>query len=393
MTILVTGGSGFIGTNFVKNHIKTFEERVVNIDKLTYASNSFNRDRLDKWFYVEEKLDIADDAVEKILEYYRPSSIINFAAESHVDNSIINKIPFIDTNIVGTTKLLEKTLAYFKKHKDHLKNLNFRFIHISTDEVYGSLSLLDVPSTEKSTYYPRSPYSASKAASDHLVNAFHHTYGLPTVVINCSNNYGPHQHAEKFIPTAIDEVLYKNLGPMHGIHRFPDSSKKGIPIYGTGKNIRDWLFVEDHIEALEKVLLLAPSGSKYNIGGNVQISNLELAKMILNLMGEDEGFIRYVKDRPGHDFRYDINCSKFMNEFGWKPKTSLEDGLRKTITWYKNEYTRNHSSSRQINSIISSYSSDIEAVTTNLRQAPRILPSDDVDVGRDKGRFDNSKSE
>jgi dTDP-glucose 4,6-dehydratase len=307
MTILVTGGCGFIGTNFIKRFQELNSERVVNIDYLTYAANPNNHK--ESKLYKLYPLDINAEFVKHVIDTERPKLIVHFAAESHVDNSIKNSSPFIKSNILGTYNLLE----YVRSHI----TWDYKLIHVSTDEVYGSLSSTDPAFTETTAYDPRSPYSASKAASDHLVNAYYHTHGLKVITTNCSNNYGPYQFPEKFIPVVISKAL-KN-----------DS----IPVYGNGLNIRDWLHVEDHCDGILTVIEKGTIGEKYNIGGNCEMANIDLAKMILKIMSKPESLIKYVEDRKGHDFRYAINSSK-LQSLGWKPKYSINTGLEKTIQWY-----------------------------------------------------------
>ena len=313
MTILVTGGCGFIGTNFIHRYMDLFpDERVVNVDKLTYAGNPLNHIKLrENPNYSLYAADIGDYiTIQNILMAYRPNLIINFAAESHVDNSINDATPFLNTNVLGTYNLLECC----RKNIDWI----YRFLHVSTDEVYGSLGENDAAFNEKTAYDPRSPYSASKAASDHIVSAYYHTHGIPTIISNCSNNYGPYQHAEKFIPVVIKSAM----------------TDKPIPVYGNGMNIRDWIYVTDHCDALIKVLYRGRLGEKYNIGGKTEVDNLTLTKMILNIMGKPESLISFVEDRKGHDFRYAIDNEKIQSELGWSPKVNLHKGLKDTIEWY-----------------------------------------------------------
>jgi len=304
MTVLVTGGAGFIASNFLHHLITYTTEEIICIDKLTYAADWHNIPDPVKFYTV----DIADKYnCDSIFKEYNPSTIFHFAAESHVDNSIQDCSPFIHTNINGTVNLLDLSLKYDIQ----------KFIHISTDEVYGSIN--DGYFTENSNYSPRNPYSASKAASDHFVMAYHNTYGLPTVITNCSNNYGPRQYVEKMIPKAITNLL----------------SGKKIPIYGDGKQIRDWLYVEDHCEALIEVWLNGRFGQKYNIGGECEFKNIDLVRMILDRMNMKEDMIEYVKDRPGHDRRYSTDITKIRHELKWSPRFTLEQGLEKTIEWYE----------------------------------------------------------
>lgn len=317
--ILVTGGAGFIGGNYLHYLYKeNVHRKVVVIDKLTYASNlEYIQPLIDKKFVIFHEEDIGNRAgIKELFNHYRPNHIVNFAAESHVDNSIENFKPFVDTNISGTINLLECSR--------NLKYLN-KFIHISTDEVYGSLQLDSKDKfTEQTQYEPNSPYSASKAASDHFVNAWRVTYGVPTIITNCSNNYGPSQHREKFIPKVIAHAL----------------EDIAIPVYGTGDNVRDWLYVEDHCHAINLVLKNGKVGHKYNIGGGVELSNLELVKKILKMMGKPETLIKFVDDRLGHDKRYAIDYAKIEKELKYEPLFSLEEGLQKTIEWIKNGNTK-----------------------------------------------------
>jgi dTDP-glucose 4,6-dehydratase len=328
MTILVTGGCGFIGSNFIRYFINKYETRVVNLDKVTYAGNPKNLSDLEfSNNYIFNRGDIADgNLIRALILNHKFDAIINFAAESHVDNSIKDSTPFIDTNVVGTIKLLEAV----KINRKFLP-ANFKFIHISTDEVYGSLEADYGSFTEETPYDPRSPYSASKASSDHFVMAYHHTHNIPAIITNCSNNYGPYQHKEKFIPTIITKAL----------------NNQNIPVYGNGMNIRDWLYVEDHCEAICRVLEDGKIGQKYNIGGNNEVSNIQLAKKILQLMDKPESLIEYVTDRLGHDFRYSIDNRKIVNELNWTPSMDFDLGLMKTIKYYTEvnlENIRNNSS-------------------------------------------------
>jgi len=304
MTILVTGGAGFIGSNFLHHLLTVTDEEIICIDKLTYAADRDNIPDTVKLYIT----DIADEHnCEYIFKKYKPSTIFHFAAESHVDNSIQNCTPFIHTNINGTVNLLNLSLKYEVQ----------KFIHISTDEVYGSID--DGYFTEKSNYNPRNPYSASKAASDHFVMTYHNTYGLPVVITNCSNNYGPRQYREKMIPKTISNLL----------------SGKKVPIYGDGKQVRDWLYVQDHCEALIEVWLKGRVGQKYNIGGECEFRNIDLVRMILDRMNMKEDMIEYVNDRPGHDRRYSTDIAKIRHELKWSPQFTLEEGLDKTIEWYE----------------------------------------------------------
>ncbi len=325
--ILVTGGSGFIGSNFILKARSQNWAQIINLDKLTYASNPQNLDALQTDSgYIFERGDIGNLAlVQSLLEKYQPTAIINFAAESHVDRSIRSPQDFIQTNILGTFQLLEAAKAYYEKLSAPQQQ-QFRFLHISTDEVYGSLSPTDPAFHEHTQYAPNSPYAASKAGSDHLVRAYFHTYGLPTLTTNCSNNYGARQFPEKLIPLIILNAL----------------AAKPLPIYGDGQNIRDWLYVDDHIDAIYLVLQRGQIGETYNIGGNNEITNLAVVEKICNILDKlapkpnfhYSALITFVKDRPGHDRRYAINCGKINRDLGWQPQESFDTGLLKTIQWY-----------------------------------------------------------
>jgi dTDP-glucose 4,6-dehydratase len=319
--LLVTGGAGFIGSNFVVSTIKETAESIVNLDKLTYAGNLKNLDTLrgDRRHTFLQG-DIADrELVRKLLRMHKPRAIVHFAAESHVDRSIEGPAEFVQTNVVGTWSLLEEARAY-------CQDPSFRFLHVSTDEVYGSLGPADPAFTEQTPYAPNSPYAASKAASDHLVRAYHHTYGLPTLTTNCSNNYGPHQFPEKLIPLMIRNAL----------------AGKPLPVYGDGGNVRDWLYVADHCAAVRLVLGKGRVGETYNIGGENEIVNIELVRTLCRLLdraqprkgGSYSDLITFVKDRAGHDRRYAMNIDKIRRELGWAPKESFESGLEKTVRWY-----------------------------------------------------------
>lgn len=326
--ILVTGGAGFIGSNFVLQWLEKESSPVVNLDKLTYAGNPANLAALasnSRYEFVQG--DICDRAlVRELLLTHRPRSIVHFAAESHVDRSIHGPDDFIRTNVNGTFSLLEEARSYWSELDEALKPL-FRFLHVSTDEVYGSLAPTDPAFTETTRYAPNSPYSASKASSDHLVRAYFHTYGLPVVTTNCSNNYGPFQFPEKLIPLVI----------LHA------SSGKPIPVYGDGQNVRDWLFVSDHCEAIRSVLSRGKIGETYNIGGRNEIKNLDVVNMICSALDDlrpndpvvpHKKLITFVNDRPGHDRRYAMDTSKIESELGWKPRETFESGIRKTVKWY-----------------------------------------------------------
>jgi dTDP-glucose 4,6-dehydratase len=326
-TILVTGGAGFIGSNLVHYLLEKDDVTVINLDKLTYAGNMESlQDVVNNERHLFVQGDIGDsELVKSLLIKYEPSAVMHLAAESHVDRSIDGPGEFIQTNVVGTFQLLEAVKSYWN-HLDKIIRGNFRFIHISTDEVYGSLGAEGL-FTEESRYQPNSPYSASKAASDHLVRAYYHTYGLPTIITNCSNNYGPRQFPEKLIPLMI-------LNALEG---------KQLPVYGTGQNVRDWLYVEDHCRALYTVLRGGRPGEVYNIGGNNEKTNLEVVNMICSKLDEirprtDKRSYReqivFVKDRPGHDLRYAIDATKIKKELGWIPFEDFESGLLKTIQWY-----------------------------------------------------------
>jgi dTDP-glucose 4,6-dehydratase len=327
-TWLVTGGCGFIGSNFIRLACGEKWARIVNLDKLTYAGNLQNLEDLDdNPDYCFVKGCIGDAVfVRTLLMERRPIAVINFAAESHVDRSIGGPAEFVRTNVHGTFKLLDEVYAYWKDLDEHRKS-SFRFLHVSTDEVYGSLGPDDAPFTEGTAYAPNSPYSASKAASDHFVRAYHHTYGLPVLTTNCSNNYGPYQFPEKLIPLMISNAL----------------EEKPLPIYGDGQNVRDWLYVEDHCRAIRTVLEKGRVGETYNIGGRCERTNIEIVKCLCAMLdkvrprtsgGSYESLITLVKDRPGHDRRYAIDDSKIASELGWKPQESFESGLQKTVKWY-----------------------------------------------------------
>ena len=330
---IVTGGSGFIGTNFIRFMLNNgFAERIINLDKFTYAGNPQNLLEYDNdKRYAFAQGDICDqELVQELFILHKPDVVVNFAAESHVDRSIDGPSDFIRTNISGTYTLLQKSLCYYQSlTKEDQKS--FRFHHVSTDEVFGSLNEDDF-FTEETPYDPSSPYSASKAASDHLVRAWHRTYGLPIIISNCSNNYGPFQFPEKLIPLMVLNCL----------------QEKPLPVYGTGDNIRDWLFVDDHCDAIHKIIEKGEIGETYNVGGNNEIKNINIVKTICNLLDNIrpsenlksyQELIIFVKDRPGHDFRYAIDSSKLQNKLGWSPKETFETGIRKTIEWYLENIT------------------------------------------------------
>lgn len=328
-TILVTGGCGFIGSNFIYHLVEKDKPiHIVNLDKLTYAGNTQNLNDIPDTVHTLVEGDICDpNLVESLFNTHRFDSVVHFAAESHVDRSIDGPAEFIQTNVVGTLNLLEKSRAYCNS----TDNKDFRFLHVSTDEVYGSLGD-NGKFLETTPYDPSSPYSASKAGSDHLVRAWHRTFGLPVLITNCSNNYGPHQFPEKLIPLMIINCL-------HG---------KPLPVYGKGENVRDWLFVRDHCEAILTVLRKGKVGETYNIGGNNEIKNIDVIQIVCAVLDEilprDNGLvyselIHYVTDRPGHDFRYAIDATKIEKELGWAPMESFETGVRKTIQWYLDNRT------------------------------------------------------
>jgi len=326
--ILVTGGAGFIGSNFVSQWINVTSARVVNLDKLTYAGNLNNlRAVEDNPRYRFEQGDIVDrDRVRELLRRDQPRAIIHFAAESHVDRSIHGPDDFVRTNVNGTFSLLEEARAYWSALQETDRS-SFRFLHVSTDEVYGSLGPGDPAFSETTPYAPNSPYSASKAASDHLVRAYHHTYGLPVLTTNCSNNYGPHQFPEKLIPLMI-------LNACEG---------KALPVYGDGNNVRDWLYVEDHCTAIRAVLARGRCGETYNIGGRSEKKNLDIIAAVCGLLDQTRPndpvvphnkLITFVKDRPGHDRRYAMDTRKIERELGWQPQETFESGIGKTVRWY-----------------------------------------------------------
>jgi len=329
-TILVTGGAGFIGSALIRHIIKNTYHSVVNIDKLSYSGNLQSLESIESnKNYIFERVDICDEKeLNRIFKKNKPDIVMHLAAESHVDRSIDGPGDFIKTNIVGTFTLLEQSKNYWQSLEGDKKN-NFRFLHVSTDEVYGDLEGTTDFFSEETSYDPSSPYSATKASSDHLVRAWHRTYGLPILITNCSNNYGPCQFPEKLIPHVI-------LNALEG---------KNLPIYGDGKQIRDWLYVDDHVLALMSVVLDGNVGETYNIGGSNEIQNIEVVKKICNIldklisnklngMASFSELITYVKDRPGHDVRYAINANKINRDLGWKPEESFESGILKTVQWY-----------------------------------------------------------
>jgi len=328
-TLLVTGGAGFIGANFILQAREAQWANIINLDKLTYASNLQTLAKLQNdsnYHFVQGNIGNSE-LVNYLLEQYQPDAILNFAAESHVDRSIHDPQAFIETNILGTFQLLEATRFYWQKLPPE-RQKQFRFLHVSTDEVYGSLELKDPPFREDTPYAPNSPYAASKAGSDHLVRAYYHTYGLPTLTTNCSNNYGPRQFPEKLIPLIV-------LNALDG---------KPLPIYGDGQNVRDWLYVADHCDALYLVLQQGRVGETYNIGGLNEQTNLVVIEKICAILDElvpkssfkHSSLITFVKDRLGHDRRYAIDCGKMNRELGWQPKESFDSGLLKTVQWYLN---------------------------------------------------------
>lgn len=326
--ILVTGGAGFIGANFVLDWLADARaDGVINVDKLTYAGNLKNLASLDgDARHIFSQTDICDRAaLDRLLATHRPRAVIHFAAESHVDRSIHGPGEFIQTNIVGSFTLLEAVRAYWQTLEGEARDA-FRFLHVSTDEVFGSLGPNDPPFSETTAYAPNSPYSASKAGSDHLVRAYHHTYGLPVLTTNCSNNYGPYHFPEKLIPLMIANAL----------------GGKPLPVYGDGQNVRDWLYVRDHCSAIREVLARGRVGETYNVGGWNEKTNLEVVHTLCDLLdelrpkasGSYRDQIAFVKDRPGHDRRYAIDARKLERELGWKPAETFETGLRKTVQWY-----------------------------------------------------------
>jgi dTDP-glucose 4,6-dehydratase len=324
--LLVTGGAGFIGANFILSSLQKSGEAIVNLDKLTYAGNPRSLDSLrgdSRYAFVHG--DVCDRALlQSLFERHKPRAVVHFAAESHVDRSIAGPAQFVQTNVVGTFCLLEESRNYFEQLKGE-NRAQFRLLHISTDEVYGSLGPGEAPFTEASRHAPNSPYAASKAAADHLARAYHHTYGLPVLTTNCSNNYGPYQFPEKLIPLMIANAL----------------AGKPLPVYGDGANVRDWLYVLDHCDALRLVLEKGRAGETYNIGGSCEKKNIEVVQAICALLDEmrpgkqkHAALIAFVKDRPGHDRRYAIDSGKIARELGWRPKEGFDSGLKKTVAWY-----------------------------------------------------------
>ena len=328
MSVLITGGAGFIGANFVLDWVANTDEKIINLDKLTYAGNMASLASLqNNPQHVFVQGDIGDDKLlPKLLAEHQPRAVLNFAAESHVDRSIHGPGDFIETNIVGTFRLLESVRGYWQALAPEAQQ-QFRFLHVSTDEVYGSLSPQDPAFSENNKYEPNSPYSASKAASDHLVRAWHHTYGLPVLTTNCSNNYGPLHFPEKLIPLMIVNAL----------------AGKPLPVYGDGMQVRDWLYVKDHCSAIRRVLEGGQLGETYNVGGWNEKPNIEIVNTVCALLDEmrpradGQSYatqITYVKDRPGHDRRYAIDARKLEKELGWRPAETFETGIRKTVAWY-----------------------------------------------------------
>lgn len=330
MNILITGGAGFIGSALIRYLIHQTQHKVLNIDKLTYAANldALNTVHHHPHYYFSQTDICAKDSLQQLFTEFKPDAVIHLAAESHVDRSLAQADAFIQTNIIGTYQLLEAAYQYWHLLTAY-KQQSFRFLHVSTDEVYGDAVLSDKPFSEQSPYLPSSPYSASKASSDHLVHAWQRSYGLPTLITHCSNNYGPYQYPEKLIPLTILNAL----------------AGKQLPIYGNGLQIRDWLYVDDHVQALYKVLIQGKSGETYNISSNHPYTNINVVQSICNLLDElrpqkpnniqhYHDLINFVSDRPGHDVRYDIDSSKIRYHIGWKPQETFTSGLAKTVDWY-----------------------------------------------------------
>lgn len=359
-TLLVTGGLGFIGSNFIHRYLwKNPTHSVVNIDNFGFAANPFNVAGLKHCHTIN--CDINDQPkVAQIFNDFEPYSVVHFAAESHVDRSINSSTPFIISNVLGTHSLIQVANDYNRFLSEMNRNRGFVFIHVSTDEVYGSLRLGQRPTLEDDAYAPNSPYAASKAASDHIVRSFVHTHNFPALTTHCSNNYGPRQHREKFLPTVISSLI----------------EGKKVPVYGNGSNIRDWIYVDDHNDALMELLKFGIPGQVYNIGGNCEVDNLTLARKVAALMGHNpDEAIEFVKDRPGHDFRYALNTSKLTKEINWLPDVNLEEGLELTIEYYKgfhagqkqNENIGHNPSGGELQPPVSSDVSSNEATPADIR--------------------------
>jgi dTDP-glucose 4,6-dehydratase len=375
--ILVTGGAGFIGSNLVAYLVES-GETVLNLDKLTYAGNLQNLSSIDSDRHIFVEGDIGNhELVSRLLAQYRPRAVLNLAAESHVDRSIHDPESFIQTNIVGTFRLLSASHAYWADLPGEQKS-DFRFLHVSTDEVYGSLGAEDAPFSESTPYAPNSPYAASKGAADHLVRSYFQTYGLPVLTTNCSNNYGPYQFPEKLIPLVINNAL----------------AGETIPVYGDGQNIRDWLYVSDHCAAIKRVLSGGRLGETYNIGGASEKANLEIVELICGILDEERARrdgksykeqIAFVKDRPGHDRRYAIDASKIRDELGWEPKESFDTGIRKTVKWYlrNQDWVRNVTTGAYRDWIAVQYDKRSEAAQgphSRRRLGDTTLPADQSSV-------------
>ena len=355
--ILITGGAGFIGSNFILQWLRETNSPVVNLDKLTYAGNIKNLASIaEDAHYHFVHGDICDSKlVSGLLSEFSPSAIVHFAAESHVDRSVLSPADFVETNVTGTFTLLENARAYWEKLSEQDRK-NFRFLHVSTDEVYGSLGAEDAAFCETTPYAPNSPYSASKAASDHFVRAYHHTYGLPTLTTNCSNNYGPYQFPEKLIPLMIHNAV----------------AGKPLPVYGDGENVRDWLYVEDHCHAIRRVLEDGTPGETYNIGGRSEMKNIDVVRTICSILDEllpkanrYAEQITFVKDRPGHDRRYAIDARKIKRDLGWQPLETFATGIRKTVQWYLDheDWVAEVTSGAYRNWVETQYSSRVHAGT------------------------------